>query len=376
MTDGTLTWSQSPTLSTTPGRRGRYFISAPIDALFIGGASVALYIALRVSPSLASSASLGSLAATLVWVCNYPHFASSSFRLYHSRAASRQYPMTAWLIPFVMMAAVVGCYLSPNVVAPMFVKLYFFWSPYHFSGQTVGITMIYARRSGYRIDGWGRTALSWFVFSTFAVQSAWAELAIQTHAVRTMTGGRHAYFGVTFGVLGVPAWLPRALTVVLWASLAVFAAYMLQQLIRDRRVVPWIVLLPAASQFIWFYAPNVGEYAALVPFFHSMQYLLIAWSVQLSVGLGERQKSPSVKYVVSESTRWAAIIVVAGVALFWGLPRIGSHFGRSLQFSNAVLLSAIQIHHFFVDGVIWRLREPSVRSPLSTSLRALTGSGR
>ena len=107
-----------------------------------------------------------------------------------------------------------------------------------------------------------------------------------------------------------------------------------------------------------------------------MTSLLIAWSVQLSVGLGERQKSPSVRYVVSESTRWSVIIVVAGIALFWGLPRIGSHFGRSLQFSNAVLLSAIQIHHFFVDGVIWRLREPSVRSPLSTSLRMLSGSGR
>ena len=60
-------------------------------------------------------------------------------------------------------------------------------------------------------------------------------------------------------------------------------------------------------------------------------------------------------------------------ALFWGLPRIGSHFGRSLQFSNAVLLSAIQIHHFFVDGVIWRLRNPAARSPLSSSLRAVSG---
>ena len=363
-------------LEAAHGGSGIYFISAPIDALFIGGASVALYVALQVSPSLASSASLGSLAATLVWACNYPHFASSSFRLYHSRATSRQYPMTAWLIPFVMVAGVVGCYVSPTVIAPMFVKLYLLWSPYHFSGQTVGITMIYARRSGYRIDGWGRTALSWFVFSTFAVQSAWAELAIRTHGVRSLTGGRQSYYGVHFGVLGVPTWLPNVLTVVLWVSLAAFAAYVLRQLLRDRRVIPWIVLLPAASQFFWFYAPNVGEYAALVPFFHSLQYLLIAWSVQLSIGLGERRRSPSVKYVVSESTRWATIIVVAGDVLFWGLPRVGSHFGRSLQFSNAVLLSAIQIHHFFVDGVIWRLREPSVRSPLSTSLKVLTGSSK
>jgi hypothetical protein len=352
----------------------RYFVNAPVDALFIGGASVVLYVALQVAPSLASSASLGSLAATLVWICNYPHFASSSFRLYHSRSSSRQYPFTAWLIPTVMLAGVVGCFLSPAAIAPLFVKLYLLWSPYHFSGQTIGITMIYARRSGYRIDGWGRKALSCFVFSTFAVQSAWAELAIRTHDVRSITGGRQSYFGVHFGVLGVPSWVPQALTVLLWASLVVFGLYMLLQLQRDRRLIPWIVALPAASQFIWFYAPEVGEYAALVPFFHSLQYLLIAWGVQLSVGLTERQRQPSGRYVVSESVRWAAINVAAGVALFWGLPRLGSHLGRSLQFSNAVLLSAIQIHHFFVDGVIWRLREPSVRSPLSTSLAELAGS--
>jgi hypothetical protein len=357
----------------SPGASGRYFVSGPIDTLLIGGASIALYVTLKISPSLASSASLGSLAATLVWACNYPHFASSSFRLYHSRATSRQYPMTAWVIPIVMLAAIVGCYLSPTIVAPMFVKLYLLWSPYHFSGQTVGITMIYARRSGYRIDGWGRTAFSWFVFTTFAVQSAWAELAIRTHDVRSLTGARHSYWGVTFGVLGVPTWLPAVLTVVLWCSLATFGAYVLLQLRRDRRFIPMIVLLPAAAQFIWFYAPNVGEYAALVPFFHSLQYLLIAWSVQLSIGLGERSRSPSVGYVVSESARWAVVNVVVGFGLFWGLPRVGSHFGRDLQFSNAVLLSAIQIHHFFVDGVIWRLREPSVRSPLSSSLRTLTG---
>jgi hypothetical protein len=358
--------------SATAG--GRYFVSAPIDTLLIGGASIALYVVLKVSPELASSASLASLAATLVWVCNYPHFAASSFRLYHSRSTSRQYPMTAWVIPVVMLVAVVGCYLSPTIVAPMFVKLYLLWSPFHFSGQTVGITMVYARRSGYRIDRWGRTALSWFVFTTFAVQSAWAELAIRTHDVRSLTGARRSYFGVHFGALGVPTWVPTVLTAVLWASLAVFGVYVLIQLRTDRRFIPLIVMLPAAAQFIWFYAPNVGEYAALVPFFHSLQYLLIAWSVQLAVGLGERRRSPSVRYVVSESARWAGINVAIGVGLFWGLPQIGSHFGRSLQFSSAVMLAAIQIHHFFVDGVIWRLREPSVSAPLSSSLKALTGS--
>jgi hypothetical protein len=111
----------------------------------------------------------------------------------------------------------------------------------------------------------------------------------------------------------------------------------------------------------------------MVPFFHSLQYLLIAWNVQLKEGLAERKQDPSVRYVWSESARWMAINIAGGYVLFWGLPHLGAHFGKPMVFSTAVMLAAIQVHHFFVDGVIWRLRNPAARSPLSSSLRAVAG---
>ncbi len=105
----------------------------------IGGASLVLYADLPpATRRLASSPSVASLAATLVWVCNYPHFASTNYRLYHSRSSMAQYPLTSFVTPLVMVAAVIGCYLSPNDIAPLFIKLYLLWSPYHFSGQTLG----------------------------------------------------------------------------------------------------------------------------------------------------------------------------------------------------------------------------------------------
>ncbi|MEA3183644.1 MAG: hypothetical protein QOJ74_121, partial [Ilumatobacteraceae bacterium] len=48
----------------------RYFVNAPVDALLIGGASLLLYAVFRLRPHLATSPSVASLAATLVWVCN------------------------------------------------------------------------------------------------------------------------------------------------------------------------------------------------------------------------------------------------------------------------------------------------------------------
>ena len=45
----------------------------------------------------------------------------------------------------------------------------------------------------------------------------------------------------------------------------------------------------------------------------------------------------------------------AACVLFWLLPRLGGSAGFTLPFATAVILSAVQIHHFFVDGVIWKL---------------------
>jgi hypothetical protein len=341
----------------------RYFVNAPIDALLIGGASVLLYVIFRLRPQLAASPSVATLAATLVWVCNYPHFAATNYRLYHSRASIAQYPLTSYVTPIVVVAAVVGCYLSPNSIAPLFIKLYLLWSPYHFSGQTLGITILYARRSGFVIDGWLRRCLTAFIFLTFVVQNARAEVGLRVNA----------FYGVAYPTLGVPAWLPETLSKIMWFALAATIAMLLWRIVNGGQRVPPIVLLPAFTQYVWFMATPAGQFAYMVPFFHSLQYLLIAWSVQLKEGLNERKRDPSVRYVWSESTRWMAVNIAGGYVLFWALPHLGSHLGKSLAFSTAVMLTAIQIHHFFVDGVIWRLHNPAVRSPLSSSLRAVSG---
>ena len=90
--------------------------------------------------------------------------------------------------------------------------LYQLWSPYHFSGQTIGITMLYARRHDYRLDGWLRRSLSTFVVGTFVLQAARFEVG--DHST--------AFFGVTYPSLGLPAWTPDAAAVGMWASAAAF----------------------------------------------------------------------------------------------------------------------------------------------------------
>ena len=139
--------------------RPLYFVSAPVDFAMIGGLSIVTFLGLYLP---GGSSPLGRetrlvLAAALAWVVNWPHFSATSYRLYHSAANIRQYPITALVVPLLLAIGGLGSFASPTGVAPWLVKLFVIWSPYHFSGQTVGITLIYARRAGFSVgrgSGW------------------------------------------------------------------------------------------------------------------------------------------------------------------------------------------------------------------------------
>ncbi len=141
------------------------------------------------------------------------------------------------------------------------------------------------------------------------------------------------------------------------------------------RLVPWvlvaIVLVPAAAQVVWFvYGFNVPSFYEFVPAFHGLQYLLVAWTMHAreTSELGEPGGLGRI------TAQWAAGNVVVGALLFWGIPQLFSGMpAEGLQFSMPVVISAVQIHHFFVDGVIWKLRRKSVSSPLMAGFDELVG---
>jgi hypothetical protein len=110
------------------------------------------------------------------------------------------------------------------------------------------------------------------------------------------------------------------------------------------------------------------SYQEFVPFFHSLQYLLIAWSVQMKEKMDVNHVRPSWRYVLGESLRWGALNVAGGAVLFFVLPRLVSALGVDLLFATGVVICGVQIHHFFVDGVIWKLKNKNVAAPLMVNL--------
>jgi len=299
---------------------------------------------------------------------NYPHFSATVYRLYQNRKNLTEFPVTAVGLPLLLIGVVFAGLWQPALIAPYIVMLYLLWSPYHYSGQTVGLTMVYARRAGFRIGRRERLALSTFVFSAFVC----GFVRIQEASAHD---GLVDFNGLLVPAFTFPDWLYGGAQAVMAGGGALFCGFALVWCLRERRLFPPIVLLPAATHFVWF-VPGSGlpAFWVLVPAFHSLQYLLIALFVQLkrrSEMTAAERPAPSLG---AEAMRWGLANMIGGILLFLALPLAFVGLGFPWVTSFGVVWAAVNIHHFFVDGVIWKLREPATASALTTSLAELGGS--
>lgn len=333
-----------------PPPNDRYFVSPTVDAFFMGGASILCFLFYRFTlrgygASQVSGSALW-LSAALLWVGNWPHFSATSFRLYLSPEHRRQFALTAWLVPALIALATGAALVFPVSFAPYFLKLFLLWSPYHFSAQSLGITLIYARRTEFPASPLFRRALTGFFLSSFLVQCS-----------ETETSFRTAYmYAMAYPQLNIPAWTPAVFQALMYGCLAVAGA----ELFRIRKAPPWILALPVATQYLWFvFGAKDISFQLLIPFFHALQYLLIAWSIDVHA------RSPrGALAAIFGSARWFGLNFAAGAVLFFGVPRVLAAHGWNLEVALLLVTAGLSLHHYFVDGVIWKLRQEKDRSPL------------
>ena len=342
--------------------RSLYFVNWWADTLIIGGLSILVWIALLAFYNSADTQPIFWLSLVLSLVVNYPHFSATVYRLYQSPDNIRQFPVTAWGLPLILFGAVGASFWQPDVIAPYFLMLFLLWSPYHYSGQTIGLTMVYARRAGFPIGRRERMALSAFVFSAFV----YGVIRFQ----QTGSGGGFTdVYGMSVPAFPLPDWMDAAAQAVMWTGVLVFAGFAFVWCLEQKRLMPPIVLLPALTHFVWFVpGASLKSFWIVVPFFHSLQYLLIALVMQLKVRIDGVGGEHSWRRIGAEARRWGSRNILGGMLLFIGLPAAFSWLPLPLMTTAGILAVAVNIHHFFVDGVIWKLRDTATSSALMMNI--------
>jgi hypothetical protein len=358
-----------------------YFVSAWVDAAFLGGISIAFFFALRfLAPAFGGSSGDALLgepvfgqstvewALLAVWVVNWPHFAATSYRLYQSSDTRNQFPITSYVVPILLGALAIAALASPQGVAPWLIKVFFIWSPYHFAGQTIGLALLYARRTGFPVSPLLRWSLTWFCFAVFA--DTQVRFESQPDPV--------LFEAITIPTLNMPGWVADLTNLAVIGLGLVLAYAVIETVQRSSHRFPFILAVPVVAHLVWFKLSTsvwtlIGFFV-FVNLFHSLQYLFVAWFMQMKERQAITGQTGSPMSLLADTARWGALIVLVGAFMFRGSAELiaavtNVQYGVAL----AVMVATFQIHHFFVDGVIWKLRSPHVGKALATSLDELLG---
>jgi hypothetical protein len=117
--------------------------------------------------------------------------------------------------------------------------------------------------------------------------------------------------------------------------------------------LPWPVYGVILAQAIWFGWGLFYPYfnIVLVPIFHGLQYLaLTSWHQCKARGAA----GPRAFAV------YAATVLVLGLVINPGLFLLTNDLPGEPLIVSALLISLVNVHHFLMDGRIWRLRERKV----------------
>src|SRR5438105_123116 len=148
----------APTAPSSLLRPGKMFVNPLFDYLLIGG------IVSWIAGGIIYGAGVRYNEADLFWVLlvsNWAHFAASTVRLYTKPDAVRTWPFLTLAFPVVTIAVVSAVVALGEPAGRYFFALYFLWSPFHYSAQAYGLSVMYAYRSGTTLAPMDRTLIRW-----------------------------------------------------------------------------------------------------------------------------------------------------------------------------------------------------------------------
>ena len=347
------------------GRRTGEWLYGRWPDLLIGcGLAYLLSIPLLFALSEATGMSQWPIAAVmlLALLVNGPHYGATIVRVYDAREDRRKYFVFAVYLTIAIWALFAvsthSLWLSSALIT-----VYATWTPWHFAGQNYGLSLMFLQRRGVAVDAVTKR----LVYASFVLSAVIAILAI--HA-----GYEDFVFSPnTLAAADVPKLfavkLPSALAGPLKAAVGIAylgclgaAAARLLRRARLRDLGPASLLV--LDQALWFSVPAIFLHgsasrtealvfsAVWVNAAHSLQYLWVtAYYAKASPA-----KDPARLFL------WKALLAGTAVATLPGLvmaPNLLGGFPWDAGLA-ATFFAVVNLHHFILDGAIWKLRDGRV----------------
>ncbi len=334
--------------------KGQWIYKPWLDLLVGCGAWSAPLLLLTAYVARSQTAAWSFTFYLLALLFNFPHFMATVYRAYHSYDEFTKYRFfTVYVALLLALAGLIAHLWYP--LLPWIFTLYICWSPWHYTRQNFGLLMMFARRAGLSPTERERHALHLSFIASYLL------LLFSFH---TGPSGDPLVLS-----LGLPArfTLPaRAMLALFFVAASGWALFSLS------RRGSWKKLLPSATlvvtQFLWFLLPVLIELfngkevpqtrysSGILAILHSTQYLWISSYYQRKEARAAGNSSWSFP-------RYLLTLIAGGIALFIPGPWIASRvFHTDFAASFLIFTALVNLHHFILDGAIWKFRDSRIAS--------------
>lgn len=322
----------------------------------------------------------------LVLLFSMPHYGATLVRVYERRQDRRAYALfSVWATLAIGLAFVAGVHSRP--IGALLFTLYLTWSPWHYTGQNYGITLMFLRRRGVEIQ----PADKRLIYANFIFSYVLFFLVVHGPE-RAAANGVAGYLSPPDDVVFLPLGIPNGLVdtllpmvaVAYLATLALAAGRLL------RRASPG-VLLPSAllvlTQAVWFSLPYALQQMEATRGFHPFDPRFAAYYLAWIAIAHALQYLWVTSYYARGSGAWTgfgrhyARVMLAGAGVWFvpwllfapgALGRLATGDGMLAPAGASwwVLAAAVNLHHFVLDGAIWKLRNHKIAAVLIRSTKA------
>ena len=336
--------------------RSTSIITPVVDVLCVGGLSVIVLLPLLLSGSDLSFVSLSAVVWLQILV-NYAHFMASYRIVYRDREMIMKHKWATIWVPLLLVACLVGALVEvgngSNLLLIGFFAVASGYLAWHYTGQAWGMMASFAHLQGQKFDrteywlirGGLRILLCWHL--AWFLKTTMKDPGVFISVYEIATGA--TILAAIMGIVGLVHMRTRT------GSFPPF-----------RSIVAWF------SIFVWYAA--IARWGLqglfLVQLAHALQYLEFPARVEFNRSMRNAARGPGVHMIVYVC---AILAVSLLVILFVPGPTQGVAarlLGAGPDSVAPVLISyTIGIHHFFTDGVIWKIRNPDVQADLFAHAR-------
>jgi hypothetical protein len=286
-----------------------------------------------------------------ILVSNWAHFAASTVRLYTKPGAVKTWPFLTLGFPVIAVAVVTAALVVGEPVGRYLFALYLVWSPYHYSRQAYGLSVMYAYRSGSALETADKRWILWACLIPFF----WTLIHPDGGMALLLPRGFYTGFPMRTALM-------QTLTV-----LSLVAPVALFLWLRTRRglVLPMISVAVIVSNAIWWTLFNYFNAFVWATVFHGLQYLAIVSVFHIR---DQERRASNVHGWFFHTATFYVTCLILGWVLFFRWPQTYWLFGFGIVQSGLLVTAIINIHHFVVDAFIWRLkRDPNYQTVVDTA---------